>query len=83
MNIEEYLVDQVYQRGVFKDKARIIVEAAKNDPANKAVQGTWHDSTTDYPEPLMLWLWMSTKEHAVNWIEENLPNAGFKPEFED
>ncbi len=82
MTVEEYFVDQLFQRGLFEDKAKQIVEAVKNDQVNESMQGRWDDHMDDYPEPLLVVLWLNVKDHALLWIEENVPNAWYKPLFE-
>jgi len=44
---------------------------------------TWNRSASEYPESVYRVLWIIVKKCALEWINENIPMAWFRPMFED
>lgn len=81
MTIEEKLVEMLVNDGMFDTQANQVMERVKSNKINEAMIGCWGDATEGYPETLFMPLWASTKDHALEWIDENLPQAFFRPMF--
>lgn len=43
---------------------------------------SWNRPADEYPESVYNVLWISLKDIALDWIEENLPMAWYKPMFQ-
>lgn len=82
MTVEEKLVDMLYNQGLFRPQAVEIVEHVKADKANESMAERWQDVADGYPDQIFAVLWISVKDHALQWIDENCPNAWFRPMFE-
>lgn len=83
MTIEEKLVEMLYESGLFKNQAVEIVERAKANVVNESMQNRWQDQAEGYPPQLLAVLWVSVKDHALEWIDENCPQAWFRPLFDN
>lgn len=81
MTIEEKLVDMLYNHGLFKHQAVEIIERVKADEVNKSMMGRWQDQMDGYPSQLLAGLWLSVEDHALQWIDENCPQAWYRPIF--
>lgn len=82
MTIREWAEDYCFQRGMFPDQAKAVVEKAMEHKANEAMKGRWNDSIDGYPKPLLVALTLSINDAAVAYIEEKCPKAWFKPMFD-
>ena len=67
-------------RGMFDKQADAVLESLALAP--DPMQGRWNDCIDDYPDVVLNAVSLSLDAHAVKWIEENLPNAWFKPMFQ-
>ena len=78
MTIEENLIEMLVNDGMDDAQAKQVMERVKADKINDAM---WSHDIEDYPESLLDLLWLSTKGHALEWIDANLPLAWFRPMF--
>lgn len=83
MTIEEKLVEILVSNGMFDTQAKEVLRNVKADKVNKPMRQRWNDALEDYPEILVNALWINTKQHALKWIDENAPQAWFRPMFTD
>lgn len=83
MTIEETLVEMLVDCGMFDSDAKAVMERVKADKGNEAMSMRWRDGIEGYPEQLLAVLWLSTKRHAVEWIDDNIPLAWYRPMFAD
>ncbi len=82
--IEQEIRDLLFSCGIVSENAAdCIVESARANVANEAMQEKWQDRAADYPSMLIDALWLSTKHHALEWILENAPQAWYRPMFEE
>ena len=81
MTIEEKLVEMLIENGMFDTQAKEVMELIKSDEANETMQGRWRDAPGDYPEVMLAVLWLSTRIKALEWIDENVPQAWYRPMF--
>ena len=78
--IEQKLTQRLVDNGLFEDMAEKIMQQIKADD-NGTMQGRWGDSIEDYPDIMLAVLWVTVRDTALEWIDENLPNAWFRPLF--
>lgn len=83
MTLKEKLTAMLVERGLFPDQAKQIMESIITDPDNKSMSDRWSHDIEEYPEPMLKVLWLVTSTHTLNWIDENLPLASFRPLFEE
>jgi hypothetical protein len=49
---------------------------------NKITSIIWDSPAEEYPESVYLFLWLYVKQAAKEWIEENAPDAWYRPMFD-
>lgn len=81
MTIEERLIEMCVDCGMFDTQAKEVLDRVKADKVNEPMKQRWNDAPEDYPEILFNVIWINTKQHALEWIDENLPQAWFRPMF--
>lgn len=82
MNFKEAMVKAMTSRGMFPSQAEEVIEKyIVSDEAN-TMMDRWHEDIGGYPEALQNVLWMGVKDYAAKWLEENLPQAWFRPMFQ-
>ena len=80
MTVYEKMLKLLIDNGMFESQAREvlkIVAAEQQERGNR-----WVDDEKDYPAGLYNVLWLSVKRTALKWLNENAPQAWFKPMFE-
>lgn len=82
MTIEEKLKSMLVENGMFDEWADAVIARLKEDVVGATMRGRWGDSVEGYPVQLLTGLWLSTKRIALEWLNENHPQAWFKPVFE-
>lgn len=81
MTVQEKLEKMLIERFLTESVAKEIIECVKADIANEPMEKRWSNNIEGYPVQLLSALWDSTKRHALEWIDENLPLAWFRPLF--
>jgi hypothetical protein len=83
MTFYEFFEDKLYNCGMFKDQCKEVLKLAMEDNVlNDTMDNRWNDKISDYPEFLLAIIWLSIKDAALKYIEENCPEAWFKPIFQ-
>ena len=81
MTIREWCEDYCYQRGMFRDQAKAVVDRFAADPRGETMRGRWDDDVTGYPKGFAIVMGIAVSSMAVAWIDENLPRAWYRPMF--
>lgn len=81
MTLEERMIQELVERGLFDDQAQAILEIYKGD-LGEVMAGRWNDSVEWYSKNMVKGLWVGVKIVAREWIAENLPRALFAPLFD-
>lgn len=81
MTFEEKIKDMLVANMVPDNMAGEIVKAVKEDKANDAMKGRWQDDMDAYPPSMIAILWVSTRRTALEYIDEHIPLAWFRPLF--
>jgi hypothetical protein len=78
------LVAMLIANGLFESQANEIIKLAipEIDKLNNGYQITWDRPASEYPGVLYPLLFISIKPIALQWIEDNCPQAWFKPMFQ-
>ena len=82
MTFEEKIKGLLVSNGMFDYMADEVMERIKADEAHQSMQGRWKDDVDGYPTQLFSVVWEIAKHHALEYIDENLPLAWFRPMFE-
>lgn len=74
----------LYDRGMFPDQAQQVMSLAMPEMDNllQDYHITWDRPAEEYPDPVYNIGWITVKKVAAKWIEENCPDAWFKPMFD-
>ena len=81
MTLEERMIKELTERGLFEDQAQTILEIYKGD-LGEVMAGRWNESVEGYSENTIKGIWGGVKIVTREWIAENLPRAFFAPLFE-
>jgi hypothetical protein len=82
MTIREKFEQMLYERGLFPEQAKAVMDRAVEDAALAAMRGRWGDDVSGYSEQLIPALGVSVGRVALEWINENCPEAWFRSLFE-
>lgn len=81
MTFEEKIKELLVGNGMFPHQSDEVMERIKTDEAHKSMKRRWTDSVDDYPPQMIQIVWLIAKQHALEYIDENLPKAWFRPMF--
>ena len=82
MNIQETIKQRLFECGLFPEQAEEIFQAVKNSDENQSMATRWNDKPADYPPIVFNLVWHFTKQHALEWIDDNCPEAWNRSLFE-
>ena len=82
MKIIEKFEAMLVENGMFPEQAKAVMQEVVTDEASAPMSGRWTDDVDGYPPELFAVIWFSVKEHALAWIDANLPKAWFRSMFE-
>ncbi len=74
---EKYLTD----RGMFDDQASKIMKSVMVAPENDSMSNRWHDDIEGYLDTISILLGISLNDHALQYIDANIPKAWFREMF--
>lgn len=81
MTWQDYVENYLKDRGVyFEAHLKGMMEYIKNDPSMEGMKNRWNHPVEDV-NPMKAMLRLIAKRKALEWIDENLPNAFFRPLF--
>ena len=81
MTIQEQMASQLIANDMFDSQAKQVMEKVVAEQ-QETMSGRWQDDTSDYPAVMINTLWLIVKKTALDWLNENAPQAWFKPMFE-
>lgn len=88
MNFYEFGVNEMKNRGMFKNQAEEVMQNVISDSesnaesVNREMEGRWGDSIDDYPPMLKVTVFMGIEPFALEYIKKNCPEAWFRPMFD-
>ena len=85
MTTRDKLKKMLVDCGLFDDQAEEIMKAAviELDSATSEYKITWDKPAREYPEVLYQAIWPYLCKAALAWIGANMPQAWFRPMFEN
>jgi len=83
VTFKQAIIEELTSSGFFPDQALEVFERLVANPAQKSMQGRWDEDYTSYPKPVFSILLVAVKSVALEYIEEKMPNAWFRPMFDD
>ena len=83
MTFNEYILQMLFANGLGKSQAKAVLERAKNHKLLLHMKDRLDEECDSYPDSTKVLVWISVKQVTLEWINESLPHAWFKPLFED
>jgi hypothetical protein len=80
MTIEKYLLEYLIASGMFEIQAKQVIELAR--AGSPYMTGRWNDIVKGYPDIFMGTMKVVINRYALEWIDNNLPAAWYRPMFE-
>ena len=65
--------------GMIEDDAAHIMKTVIE--SDTSMRDRWGDSIYSYDEKMVDLIWWGVKQHALRWIDKNIPQAWFRPMF--
>jgi hypothetical protein len=79
MTFQEFSIKYLTDRGMFDNQAVQVVEGVKS--YQPSMVSLWNQSIDGYPDAVKTGLVLSLRSSAVEWIDNNLPQAWFRSMF--
>ena len=83
MAIEEKIKELLASNGLSSRQCDEVLQLLKDDEANAPMKDRWTDNVDDYLPSVIDVLWIGAKDKALEYIDENCPQAWFRPMFTD
>lgn len=81
MTFRQFALDYLDHREVSRDQAIAIVDRLIDHPAAAEMRDRWDEDTSGYPPVIATIITITLRQVAVEWIDENCPEAWFRPAF--
>lgn len=81
MTVEERFIKKLIDNGMFDSQAKEVMDLAMKNQELSLDKIQWTSDESGYPKTLMSTVWLSISLIALDWIDENLPKAWFRPMF--
>lgn len=79
MTIEQKMQKRLEKNGMFESQAEKVMLLAKNHVLFADLDLHWKDE--EYPDMLLASVWISIREVALEWIDQNIPKAWYRDMF--
>jgi len=83
MTFNEFFTLRLEGHFMADDDLEAALEYAKSHELTEAMAGRWKDNIEDYPQELLVALWMNIRDSVLEWIDANKPLAWYRPLFEE
>ena len=80
MTFEEKVKEYLVGNGMFDNQAEAVLQRMK--AGDDVMLHRWSDDTSEYPDVMLNVILLSARRHALDWIDENIPQAWFRGCFE-
>ncbi len=81
MTFNELVLNYLEKNCMAKSQAQSVIKMMKESKASEDMERRWNDNVEDYPVVMQKVIIMTLRRTAVDWIDENLPQAWFRPLF--
>jgi hypothetical protein len=82
MTFNKYAIKYLTDRGMFPGQAAELLEKARDSPSLQFMTDLWNDSMENYPPSMVVGICMALDRIALEWIDSNLPLAGYRSMFD-
>lgn len=84
MTTKEKFAQMLMDRGMFESQANAVMDifVPEFDAVNAGYRVTWERPASEYPDAFYAVGFFTLKRAALQWIDENLPQAWFRALFE-
>lgn len=73
MTIKKKMKDMLISHGAWDNEADAILAIAQGEKQNEPMQGRWEDEVSYYLPSFLTVAWMSVRQTAIKYFEENNP----------
>jgi hypothetical protein len=80
---EQAIIEELTSSGFFPDQAQEVFDRLVANPAQASMKGRWKEDYTGYPKPVYAILLVAMRGVALDYIKEKMPQAWFRPMFDD
>lgn len=80
-SLEGKLLKLMMDNGLWLKEAAAVLASVVESEEQKPMQYRWNDPTSDYPDALLAVLWLTIRDAALEWIDENEPQHFARPMF--
>lgn len=81
--IEQKILEMIEERGMMADEARTVLAHIKDTESQVSMKGVWYRKAEDYPLSFLTALWMNVEREVLDWIDDNIPLAWYRPMFDN
>lgn len=74
MSVAELITKNLFDSGLSAEEAVRIVTQLQANPAMSAMKQRWSDAASEYPESLMVVVWLSAARAALTYIDAECPS---------
>lgn len=78
--VREVITKRLIDNGMFEEQAEEVMALAEE--SMDTMNENWGKDANSYPAIIINLTWSNVKLVALKWIDENAPEAWFKPIFE-
>ena len=82
MTIREKLKSMMFENGMFPEQAEAVLMGMEADESHDALTEVFGKEIEGYPVQFLAVAWLTTRHAALDWIDENIPLAWYRPMFE-
>jgi hypothetical protein len=78
--VKAVMLENLVNQGMSEKQAKDVM--VKAEAEMDTMKGNWNKEADGYPQIVIKLAWMNVKTIALEWTNENVPEAWFKPMFE-
>jgi len=83
MTVEQKIRTLLAEHGLWPDKNVDAVMKIYKETHPEIEDKVWQEPLTAYPPQMIVAIWMGVRHTVVRWIDENCPEAFYRPMFTD
>jgi len=75
---KQWLINKLIEVGMFESHAEEVLKRAIPKIEESSENITWDSPADGYPDVVLATFWVTVKTEALEWIDDNLPQAWYK-----
>lgn len=81
MTWNQFVIAQLIDRLMWPQDAEKVLDLMKASPITENMKNRWNDSIEEYPPQMKSVILMTACKTALDWIDNNQPNAFYRSMF--